>query len=171
MNAASPPAKELSMADLARLRDQLAKLDGLPPYDGTGNIVRDDGIFMRSIEREFGAPINELRRRIATELPVGAPKRYQLLQITYAAGEGSEHVMSSFDCLYDACDEAYRVHKQFPRTVHVVQDAELDERWSYNEMIAGGFSSACTEQEWLAARRTEGLSVEGGKPLSREGGR
>jgi len=57
--------------DLARLQDQLAKLDGDPPHDHSGNVVRGDGIFAKSIEREFGAPIEELRKRLP---PNGKPK-------------------------------------------------------------------------------------------------
>ena len=39
----------------AKLIDKLKKLEGLPPYNGPSNIVRNDGYFAASIEQEFGS--------------------------------------------------------------------------------------------------------------------
>lgn len=51
--------------DFRKLEDKLAKLDGKPPYNDPGNICWNDGYFARSIEDEFCAPIDELRKALA----------------------------------------------------------------------------------------------------------
>lgn len=52
----------LTDAQKARAIQQLSKLDGIPPYDGGSNIVRGDGYFAKSIEAEYGLPLNLLCR-------------------------------------------------------------------------------------------------------------
>lgn len=47
---------------MEKLKDQFARLDGDPPYDGPGNIERNDAYSMRAMEREWGMPIAELRK-------------------------------------------------------------------------------------------------------------
>lgn len=54
------------------LAEDLAKLDGLPPYDVSSNTCRDDAYFARDIERHFGAPIDDLRRRVTAERDAAA---------------------------------------------------------------------------------------------------
>lgn len=41
--------------DVEKCADDLRKLQGLPPYDGSSNIVRGDGIFSRSIDQRYDA--------------------------------------------------------------------------------------------------------------------
>jgi len=49
---------------LDQLQDKLARLDGKPPYNTPGNFCYADGYFALSIEKDFGAPIAELRKLV-----------------------------------------------------------------------------------------------------------
>ncbi len=44
------------------LREDLAKLDGKPPYNTGSNILQGDGYFAKSLEEKYGLPIEELRQ-------------------------------------------------------------------------------------------------------------
>jgi|GEM_PF-2889499 len=48
----------------AKALDALARLDGLPPYDGPSNICRNDGYYAQSIEQTFGMSIVDLRKSV-----------------------------------------------------------------------------------------------------------
>ncbi len=52
----------LTDSQLKEAAEDLRKLEGLPPYDGGGNICRNDGYFANDIERRWGMPIHELRK-------------------------------------------------------------------------------------------------------------
>lgn len=57
------------------LREKLAMLDGDPPYDTGSNICYGDGYFAKSIEREFGASLEELRKQANKPAPTPAESR------------------------------------------------------------------------------------------------
>lgn len=46
----------------AEIRDDLAKLNGEPPYNTPSNICWNDAYFGKSLERKYGATIDELQR-------------------------------------------------------------------------------------------------------------
>lgn len=46
------------------LEDDLAKLDGRPPYDTGSNICRSDAYFARSLEKKYGGTIEEFRKMV-----------------------------------------------------------------------------------------------------------
>lgn len=48
--------------DITKLKDDLKRLDGKPPYDGPENICRNDAYFAKAMEREYGKPLKELRK-------------------------------------------------------------------------------------------------------------
>ena len=48
----------------AEALDDLRKLQGLPPYDGDGNICRGDGYFARSLEKKYGMDLEALKRAV-----------------------------------------------------------------------------------------------------------
>jgi hypothetical protein len=50
--------------DLTGLVDDLAKLDGKPPYDGPENICRNDAYYEKALEKKYGVPVQTLRRLI-----------------------------------------------------------------------------------------------------------
>lgn len=48
--------------DLDELEDDLARLDGLFPYDKPENPCRNDGYYAVSLEKKYGRTLEELRR-------------------------------------------------------------------------------------------------------------
>jgi len=46
------------------LKQKLDKLDGKPPYDTPSNHCYGDSYYAKSLEREYGAPIEELRKKV-----------------------------------------------------------------------------------------------------------
>ena len=52
----------MSVPDKKELRDELAKLNGWPPYDGPENICRGDGYYGMSLEKKYGKTIAELEK-------------------------------------------------------------------------------------------------------------
>ncbi len=50
--------------NLEKLKDDLKKLDGKPPYDGPSNICLNDTYFAKAIEVEYGAPLLQLRKHV-----------------------------------------------------------------------------------------------------------
>ena len=44
------------------LDDELAMLDGLPPYDGSSNPCCHDAYYGKSLEQKYGLPVRLLRR-------------------------------------------------------------------------------------------------------------
>lgn len=44
--------------------DALRKLEGLPPYDTGSNIVRSDGYFSQSIERDYPEAVRKEAKKI-----------------------------------------------------------------------------------------------------------
>jgi len=53
------------------LEKEMAMLDGKPPYDGPENPCRGDAYYATSLQRKYGATIEELRRRVKIEGPRG----------------------------------------------------------------------------------------------------
>lgn len=59
------PLHLTSMSSMAaKIRDDLAKLDGKPPYNTPSNYCWGDGYFASSLEQKYGAPIETLRRLV-----------------------------------------------------------------------------------------------------------
>jgi len=54
--------------DIAKLKRNLMLLDGKPPYNTPNNHCWNDVYFRRSIEKEFGEPIEELRKIVKRSL-------------------------------------------------------------------------------------------------------
>ena len=50
--------------DMVKLRKNLAMLAGDPPYNKPSNICWHDAYFAKAIEREFGKPIEELKKLV-----------------------------------------------------------------------------------------------------------
>ena len=48
--------------DIGKLKDDLKRLDGKPPYNELSNSCWNDAYFAKSIEKEYGRPIEELRK-------------------------------------------------------------------------------------------------------------
>ena len=55
--------KEIIIDKEAVIKD-LKMLDGLPPYDEASNICRGDGYFAKSIEKKYGATLQELSKMV-----------------------------------------------------------------------------------------------------------
>lgn len=58
------PVSEDLRSRLSEIRDDLAKLDGLPPYNVPSNPCYGDGYFALSLERKYGASLDELRKAV-----------------------------------------------------------------------------------------------------------
>lgn len=48
--------------DITKLKNDLKMLDGKPPYNGPENICRSDTYFVKAMEKEYGKPLEELRK-------------------------------------------------------------------------------------------------------------
>lgn len=48
--------------NITKLKDDLKRLDGKPPYDDPGNPCRNDAYFAKAMEAEYGKPLKELRK-------------------------------------------------------------------------------------------------------------
>lgn len=63
LDAAKPdPAPAPAGIDLVRLRDDLAKLNGKPPYNDPANFCWNDNHFARSLVTKYGADLSVLER-------------------------------------------------------------------------------------------------------------
>lgn len=51
--------------DMKKAADDIAKFDGLPPYNTPGNFVYADGYFAQEVEKRHGMSIAELRKIVA----------------------------------------------------------------------------------------------------------
>lgn len=62
------------MINLTELRDDLAKLDGEPPYDGPSNICRGDPYFVCALEQKYGHHLGYLRLAAQSTCLCGSKK-------------------------------------------------------------------------------------------------
>lgn len=59
---------EMKRNDVNKCVDDLKKLNGLPPYDGGSNFVRNDGWFARSIEQDYDRATRDEAEKLIAEL-------------------------------------------------------------------------------------------------------
>lgn len=55
-------------AELAALKDDLAKLNGKPPYNSPANFCWNDNYFARHIVSKYGASLNELEKELVQSI-------------------------------------------------------------------------------------------------------
>ena len=58
------PCTTIRALNLDEVRDDLARLDGKPPYATWSNMCYKDGYFARSLEKKYGKSIEQLRQDI-----------------------------------------------------------------------------------------------------------